>query len=466
MNRNLAALATAALAACAGAHPASAPAPEAMPAERAVQLARVRCLLVAPFENASDEPLIADAATGALVSAIDPVRTTVYPIEELRALFKGTPLELPEGVSASLALELGEVLAADAVLYGAVEGRAHGPDAEATLTLRLAATGARDTLFARVVEVARRPGESMPDAARRAALEAAEPILQRIGVPGRKICFERQRLDRVRLLAVAGDRPPPPSSAVTAPLPPPPPPVTATASRVTAPRATAPAAQSPAPAVARAAPAAPSPATGVARAAPAPAAPPSAGAPSAAGSTVSAGAALTGASAAAATGAALTHAATAPASPAVAALPPPPPPPAPRPAPRAASAPPRLTERQRAWAAKLAAGERVLVEDVSFDGRSPRLERDAGLADLAAALAARPGVHVRLEGFVDAGKSERDDLRDSMGFARAAGRRLLELGVARDRVTWAGRGGESPLAPNFTLRGRTANRRVEAVGVR
>jgi outer membrane protein OmpA-like peptidoglycan-associated protein len=49
--------------------------------------------------------------------------------------------------------------------------------------------------------------------------------------------------------------------------------------------------------------------------------------------------------------------------------------------------------------------------------------------------------------------------------AEATGRRLLDLGVPRDRLTWAGRGGESPILPNFTARGRAANRRVEVVVV-
>jgi flagellar motor protein MotB len=40
------------------------------------------------------------------------------------------------------------------------------------------------------------------------------------------------------------------------------------------------------------------------------------------------------------------------------------------------------------------------------------------------------------------------------------------MGIARDRITWAGRAGEKPLLPNFTARGRTANRRIEVVGLR
>jgi outer membrane protein OmpA-like peptidoglycan-associated protein len=70
---------------------------------------------------------------------------------------------------------------------------------------------------------------------------------------------------------------------------------------------------------------------------------------------------------------------------------------------------------------------------------------------------------VRIEGFVDAGPSEKEDLRVSMELARTAGRRLVELGVPRDRVTWAGRGREDPVAPGFTARGRLSNRRVEVV---
>jgi outer membrane protein OmpA-like peptidoglycan-associated protein len=103
------------------------------------------------------------------------------------------------------------------------------------------------------------------------------------------------------------------------------------------------------------------------------------------------------------------------------------------------------------------------VEDVTFAGRSPRFELESGLVDLAAALGAQRETHVRIEGFVDAGKTTREDEHDSMEYARAAGRRLIELGVSRDRVTWAGRGRDAPIAPSFTVRGRETNRRVEVV---
>jgi outer membrane protein OmpA-like peptidoglycan-associated protein len=419
-----AAVALVALAACAGPEPLPADAP--LPTERAVQLARVRCLLIAPLENASDDPLVPDAATGALVGAIDTYRTRVYPIEELKALFKGTALELPDGVSASLALELGEIVGADAVLYGSVEGRSRGTDAEVTLTIRLAATGVRDTLFWRSVHVTVRSGETVASAARRAAREAAEPMLGRIGVPGKKVCFERQRIDRVRLLAAAEERTRKTENPVTAPLPGRPPPVNAPASPPPAADLVATAALSMPP------PPPPPP--------PAPHASAELSTPAATARTL--GGEVTSPDAVTALRTRRTAAELEPAS---------------------APEPPVLTRRQAQWSARLGARQRFVVEDVAFAGRSGRLEREEGLADLARALSAKPAVRIRLEGFVDASKDGRSDLRVSMELARAAGLRLIQLGVRRDRVTWAGRGGEAPIAPNFSARGRASNRRVEVV---
>jgi outer membrane protein OmpA-like peptidoglycan-associated protein len=399
MRRVVTTLAVTALAGCAVPR-AEAPQREAVSTSRAVHLARVRCLVVAPFENASDDPLAAEAAAGALVSAVDQNRTRVYPIEDLRSLFERTSLELPQGVSPSLALELGEIIGADAVLYGAVEGRSRGADAELRVTMRLAATGARDVLFAREVSVAQESAEPLADAVHRAVREAAAPMLERLGVPGRKVCFDRQRTDRLRLLAAAAERAAP-VAPVTAPLPQPPPAISALP--------------------------------------PAPASPPASGATPA----VLAAAPVAGAAAAA------------PATEGRAA--------ATKPPPAAPSA--ALTARQTEWASTLAARERLLVADVAFAGRSPKLERDGGLSDLAAVLAASPSLRIRLEGFVDASKDAEDDRRVSTELACAAGRRLHELGVARERMTCVGRGREDPLLPNFTYRGRAANRRVEVVGV-
>ncbi len=58
------------------------------------------------------------------------------------------------------------------------------------------------------------------------------------------------------------------------------------------------------------------------------------------------------------------------------------------------------------------------------------------------------------------------DAKLSTAMAQAAAKRLSERGVPKQRITWAGRGGESPILPNFTARGRGANRRIEVVAVR
>lgn len=391
-------------AACAterGAEPSLAPREQAV--VRSAELARVRCLLVAPLENGSDAPLAAEAATGALLSGVDPARTKVFPIPELRGIFRDTPLDLPQGLPPSLALELAELVGADAALWGSVEGHARD-GGELLVTLRLSLVGDRQLLFADTAVVRIEPEEPSPETAiRRAVLESVRPMLAGLGDPGRKRCFDVERIRTLRRFALAegpeGKGAPsagPPAASPAA--------ASAPAAPSAAPGSTAASAPSP-PGAAPAPATAPAPRTAPARAAPA------AKAASAAG------------------------------------------------------AEPR-NPRQADWAKRLAAGGRVLVEDVAFAGRSADLQRDAGLADLAGALLAQPALDFRVEGFVDATADRAADAKLSAGMAQAAARRLFELGVPRQRVTAVGRGGESPILPNFTARGRSANRRIEAVAAR
>jgi outer membrane protein OmpA-like peptidoglycan-associated protein len=120
------------------------------------------------------------------------------------------------------------------------------------------------------------------------------------------------------------------------------------------------------------------------------------------------------------------------------------------------------TARQREWARQLGGRGRVTLDEVGFAGRGADLVREAGLADLAVVLRAAPALTVRLVGYVDASGDPAGDARLSLAMAQAAARRLVELGVAAGRIAVTGRGGESPLVPNFTARGRAANRRIEA----
>jgi outer membrane protein OmpA-like peptidoglycan-associated protein len=329
--------------------PVGTPPPDRGSLLREPELVRVRCLVVAPFENASDSPLAAEAATAALVSAVDPARTRVFPVSDLRGLFKDTTLELPQGISPSLALELAELVGADAALWGSVEGRSHEAAPELLVTIRLSLVGDRRLLFAETGLVKLAAGERAEPAVRQAALDLARRMLARLGDPGKKRCFDAERSRTLRRLALAEE---------------------------SAPRGAA------------GAPAAPAPT-------------------------------------------------------------------------QAAPAKETRTPRQADWAKRLSEGGRILVEDVAFSGRTAALQRDMGLADLAAAVLARPNVGVRLEGFVDSTADRAGDQKLSLAMAQAAGKRLLELGVPKQQLTWAGRGGESPVLPNFTARGRAVNRRIE-----
>lgn len=350
------------LAGCAAARlPAPEPARSAPGGEvlREAELARVRCLLVAPLENGSDAPRAAGAATVALLARLDPARTQVLPVEQLRALLVDTPLELPEGIPASTALELAELLGADAALYGAVEGRSREAEPDVLVTLRLTMAGHRDLVFATTGRVEAAAGEPIEAAVRRTTLDHARPMLERLGAPGRHACFPKERRDALRAAALA----------LAAPSP------------------------APAPAPARARPE--------------------------------------------------------------------PPPPA-----RASARPALQTARQREWARVLAARGRVQLDEVTYAGRTAELARDGGLADLALVLLAAPDLTVRLEGFVDTSGDAAADQRLSAAMSQAAAARLRDLGVEASRVGTEGRGSESPILPNFTARGRAANRRIEVVAPR
>jgi outer membrane protein OmpA-like peptidoglycan-associated protein len=356
---------------CATARPvqATAPSGSATAILRGAELARVRCLVVSPFENASSSPRAAEVATEAFLASAAAVGTKVLPIDELRALFQETTFELPAGVSPGMAVELAQLVGAEAVAWGTVEGDDR-TEPGLVVSVRVALSPRRDLLYATSFAVADRPGERTEAALKRSFGDATAELFLRLGSARGGSCFERRRLEALRAMALAEGGP------KAAPAPPP----------------------------------APTPV-------------------------------------------------------AVAAPPPPAAAPAPAPAP---PQPPRapLNPRQREWAQRLAEGDPFLVADVAWAGRSAILLREGGLADLAAALGANPELKVRLDGHVDATQDPAADTRLSVEMARAAAERLAQLGVAADRIQPAGRGSASPRLPNFTARGRAANRRIEAVGIR
>jgi len=74
-----------------------------------------------------------------------------------------------------------------------------------------------------------------------------------------------------------------------------------------------------------------------------------------------------------------------------------------------------------------------------------------------------PEVNIRVEAFLDASGDPDKDAQESMGQAMAVMRRLVELGVATERIAQVAKGSAEPVAPSFTAKGRSANRRVEIV---
>lgn len=431
-------------------------------------LSTLRCLVLAPFENTTELPELGEVATGALVHTLDPVLIQLFPIQDLRNLFARTPLALPDGVSPSLALALGKQVGSDAVLYGSVEGRVKDAGADFLVTLRLQSVTGRDLLFARTAPVRAAPEESVEVALRRTLVNAARPMVDLLGGPRERKCFDADLLERAASLRDAAAReeaarlascpkappcpeakPCPKAEPCPTPRPCPDPEVCVQGpicecipcppERTCPPERPCPAPKTPkCPEPPPAKPCAACPQPKACPICPPPPAPP--------------------------------KAPTCPEPPAAKPCPACPPAPrcpdaAPRPPPKA-SAPAPVDPRVTELKAHLRGRTAFLLDDVVFAGRSPVLVVDDGLERLAAAMKAVPKATVMLEVYVDATEDARRDFRASMEMAVAATRRLEALGVSVERVAPVARGGTWPIAPNDSSRGRAANRRIEIVPFR
>ena len=96
----------------------------------------------------------------------------------------------------------------------------------------------------------------------------------------------------------------------------------------------------------------------------------------------------------------------------------------------------------------------VTLHDPDFRGAAPDPAVAARLANLAAVLAAQPGLHVEVDGHGEEYSTERAGaVRDTM----------LEAGLSSSNVVAQGFGTSRPLVSNNTASGREQNRRVEIV---
>jgi len=104
-----------------------------------------------------------------------------------------------------------------------------------------------------------------------------------------------------------------------------------------------------------------------------------------------------------------------------------------------------------------------MPSDITFDFNRAELRREfmPRVADLARTLNAHRGMGIEIIGHADATGSDQYNQVLSERRAQAVGARLMDLGVAFNRIQASGRGEWVPVAGNDTEWGRARNRRVE-----
>lgn len=104
-----------------------------------------------------------------------------------------------------------------------------------------------------------------------------------------------------------------------------------------------------------------------------------------------------------------------------------------------------------------------VLDGVTFEFGSPRLTPQSRvvLDEIVSGLIAQPELKVKVDGHTDNVGNASYNRRLSLLRARSVAHYLVQNGVERHRVKYAGFGGERPRADNSTERGRELNRRVE-----
>ena len=107
-------------------------------------------------------------------------------------------------------------------------------------------------------------------------------------------------------------------------------------------------------------------------------------------------------------------------------------------------------------------GGRILITDAFQTGRiTLRPESRQAVDQVAAYLESNPDRVVLVESFTDATGNAERNLDLSIRRAEAVKARMVEAGVAEDRVVTVGYGQEYPVASNDTSEGQRQNRRIE-----
>ena len=109
--------------------------------------------------------------------------------------------------------------------------------------------------------------------------------------------------------------------------------------------------------------------------------------------------------------------------------------------------------------------KRFVFDRLNFDSGTTTLTADSvpTVTNLAAILKAYPSVKVALEGHTDNTGDAAQNRQLSVDRANAVRDRLVQAGIAGDRISAAGHGQDKPVASNDTEEGKARNRRTELI---
>lgn len=109
--------------------------------------------------------------------------------------------------------------------------------------------------------------------------------------------------------------------------------------------------------------------------------------------------------------------------------------------------------------------KRFVFDRLNFDSAKATLTSDSvpTVTELAAIMKAYPAVTVALEGHTDNTGDPAQNRQLSVDRANAVRDRLVQAGIAPDRISTAGYGQDKPIASNDTAEGKGKNRRTELV---
>ncbi len=129
-----------------------------------------------------------------------------------------------------------------------------------------------------------------------------------------------------------------------------------------------------------------------------------------------------------------------------------------------------LAEQQREEALELLvelipikSGQKVILENIFFDFDSYNLDAksDQELQEIYRFLKLNPDLRVRLEGHTDNQGGDDYNATLSTNRAKAVYERLVEMGIAKERIEYKGLGSKQPIVPNDSEAQRARNRRTE-----